>query len=137
MPSLFDEIDALSQAAIEEQTGEPVAFIGMISGDYTRAPDPARPEQTGLATVSISPRTGRVADGIQGRSSSGSQRAFPSAELWMSAAAFAGLDWEPVKDDKVVVSPGEAGAAEYTVSGVYPMDHGDVQIILSRGGREA
>lgn len=137
MPSKFDEIDAAAQAVIEDRMGEPMQFIGMVGGDYSRAEDPARPAQTATAMVAVSPRVGLVADGIQGQRSSSTSRAYSSNELWMSAAEFSALDWVPKKDDKVVIRPGEAGEREFTVSGVYPMDHDDVQIILAEGGRDA
>ena len=137
MPSAFDAIDAAGQAVIADRLGEAVTFIGMTSGDYSRAADPARPAITATAVVSLSPRTGKVADGIQGRSSSGTARVFSSSELWLAAAEFAALDWTLKKDDVAVVKPGEAGERRFTVSGVYPMDHGDVQVILSEGERTA
>ena len=137
MPSKIDEIDAAAQTVIEDRMGEPVQFIGMVGGDYSRAADPARPAQDATATVAVSPRVGQVADGIQGQRSSGTSRVFSSNELWMSATAFAALDWPPKRNDKVVIRPGEAGEREFTVSGVYPMDHDDVQIILAEGGRGA
>lgn len=133
MPSKFDDIDALAQAVIEAEAGETVTLVGMESGEFVRTEDPARPAQTCTAVVSTVPNIGRVSDGIQGRSTSGSNRNFSSSELWMSASAFAGLDWEPFKDDKVVTGSG-ATEKSFKISGVYVLDHGDVQIILSPGG---
>lgn len=137
MASVFDSIDALAQDVIEGQTGEEVSFVGMETGEYVRTADPERPAQTSTAVVSQVPKTGHVSDGIQGRSSTRAARSFASSELWMSAASFAALDWAPVKDDKVILAPGGPGEAAYTISGVYPLEQGDVQIIINAGGRDA
>ncbi len=135
MASPFDEIDAAGQAVIAAHLGEAVTFTGMIGGDYSNAPDPYRPPLTVTAVVALSPRTGAMAEGIQGRSSAGSARVHTSSELWISAADFAAMAWRPKTNDRATVRPGEAGEREFTVSAVLPMDHDDVQVILSEVGR--
>jgi hypothetical protein len=133
MPSPFDEIDAAGQAVISQRLGEGVLFSGTIGGDYSSAPDPARPAQMVRAVVALSPRIGKVSDGIQGRSSSGATRISSSSELWISVADWAAVQWVPKQGDTVTIRPGETGEREFTISAVMPMDHDDIQIILSEG----
>jgi hypothetical protein len=134
MASLFDAIDAAGQAVISDRVGEAVTFIGMMEGEYSRNPDPMRPRQDAVAVLAISPRIGRLAEGIQGRSSTGAARAHLNNELWMTAEAFAELAWRPKRDDVVLV--GEGGAREFSISAVLPLVQGDVQILLNEGRRD-
>lgn len=131
MASPFDEIDAAGQAAISDRLGEAIAFIGMAGGDYSHAPDPARPQISATAVTAISPRMGKVADGIQGRSSTGAARTHDNSELWLTRAEFDGLAWRPKRDDIALIDPGTDAERRFIISAVMPLGFGDVQIILS------
>lgn len=136
MASPFDEIDAAGQAAINVNLGEAVAFLGKVSSDYSQGDDLGRPQQVTTAVVSKSPRMGKVADGIQGRSSSGAARTHDSSELWLDRVAVAALDWMPKRDDVVIVDPDGDAPERYTIAAVYPVDQGDLQIVINEMGQE-
>ena len=133
MASPFDEIDAAGQAVIEERAGEAVTFIGMSSGDFSSGPDPDRQAQRTKAITALSPRMGKVADGIQGRGSTGSSRTYMNNEILVTSAAFSALSWKPKRGDVVVVDIGTLTERRFTVSAVLPAGFGDVQITLSEG----
>lgn len=133
MASPFDAIDAAGQAAIAKRLGEAVAFIGMKGGDYSSGPDPERLQQDATAITAISPRMGKIADGIQGRSSTGSSRTHNHSEILLTEADFAALEWEPKRDDVVLIDPRTQKERRFTISAVLPGEFGDVQIILSEG----
>lgn len=137
MASPFDAIDAAGQAAIAERLGEAVTFIGMTGGDYSVATDPERPAQIATAITAISPRVGKVADGIQGRSSTGAARTHTNSELLVTDAHFEALEWEPKRDDVVVIDIGTPKERRFTIATVLPCEFGDVQIILSEGSKTA
>lgn len=134
MASPFDEIDAAGQAAISDRLGEAIAFIGMTGGDYSHAPDPERPQIEAVAVTALGTRMGKVADGIQGRSSTGAARTHGHSELWMTRADFEGLDWKLRKDDIALIDPGTDAERRFKVGAVYPSDFGDVQIVVSEEG---
>lgn len=134
MASPFDEIDAAGQAAIADRLGEAIAFIGMKGGDYSHGPDPARPQIEAVAVTALSPRSGKVADGIQGRSSTGSTRTHGNSELWMTRADFDGLAWNPKRDDIALLDPGTDAERRFKIAAVYPFGMGDVQIIINEEG---
>ena len=133
MASPFDAIDAVAQGVITERLGEAITFVGMLSGDFTQTPDPEKPEQTVLAVIALSPRTGEISDGLIGRSSSGSHRTHTRSELWVEKARFEGLSWRPARDDLAIINPGTTGEQRYPITAVLPMDQGDVQILLGEG----
>lgn len=136
MASPFDEIDAAGQAAIADRLGEAIAFIGMTGGDYSHAPDPARPQIDAVAVTALSPRPGKAADGIQRRSSTGSARTHGNSELWMTRADFDGLAWRPKRDDVVLIDPGADAERRFKIAAVYPFGLGDVQIVINEEGGE-
>lgn len=136
MASPFDAIDAAGQAVIADRLGEAVSFVGMLDGEYSRNPDPMRPQQVATAVVALSPRAGKVADGIAGRSSTGAARTHINSEIWMTAADFAALAWKPRRDDVVLIDAGTPAERRFSVSAVMPLEQGDVQFLLSEGGRE-
>lgn len=135
MASPFDEIDTAGQAVIEDRLGEAVTFIGMTGGDYSTRTDDTRPAMTVQAVVAISPRSGGVSESIQGRGSTDTSRAYMNSEIMMIKATFEALDWEPVRNDVVVIDAGTPKERRFTVSAVLPSEFGDVQIKLS-GGRK-
>ena len=136
MASPFDAIDAAGQAVIADRLGEAVAFIGMLDGEYSRNPDPMRPQQKATAVVALSPRAGKVAEGILGRSSTGAARTHMNSEMWMTTADFAALEWEPRRDDVVLVDAGTDTERRFSISAVMRLEQGDVQFLLSEGGRD-
>lgn len=136
MASLFDAIDTAGQAVITDRLGEAVTFIGMLDGEYSRSLDPMRPRQEATAVMALSPKLRKVAEGISGRSSTGATHRHMNCEMWMSTADFAALDWEPRRDDVVLVDAGTDAERRFSISAVMPLEQGDVQFLLSEGGRD-
>jgi len=131
MASLFDEIDASSQAVTEEVFGEAVRIEPRVASQYTeRATDPTRPAKDVVAVVSF----GIASDNFIGqrtgvRIDTSSKIALRTAEVWMSAASYAALGYEVQKQDAVVMTD-QAGQPVYSVSRVTP-DAGGVTLILT------
>jgi len=133
MASIFDEIDAAGQAAINDHLGEAVIFYGMKSSDYAEAADPDREPQEVKAIYSASPGAGRVSEGVKGKSQSAATRSHSNDELWISAATAAAMAWIPQRNDEVVINP-ETEAKRLVISAVNPIDNGDYQVLASRRG---
>lgn len=132
MASPFDALDAAAQAQITKRLGEAITIIGMGGGKYSEAaPDPDRPAQSVQAIIAISPRNVKVADGIQGRSSTGASRNHQNSEVLIPTNVFETLAWRPVQDDAVVIDVGTAKERRFVVSSILPLDHGEVQLLLS------
>lgn len=131
MPSHFDEIDAAGQAAIAEFLSEGIDLVGMIGGEYSHAPDPARPVQSSVGVPSVAPATGDLRGRTRGSEISGaSQIATGSCEMWMAAEAVAALVWVPRRGD-VVILKHRAGLPRFFITAAFPGDFGDLQILMA------
>ncbi|SOC47702.1 hypothetical protein SAMN05892877_13235 [Rhizobium subbaraonis] len=131
MPSLFDEFDRQVQVDISEQTGEGIRLFGMVGGDYSHGPDPAREAADTVATVSISPRTADLRGQMRGTELSGAaQFASLSSELWIDHVGAAALPWKPRRNDVVELT--ERGAQRCTITAVFP-ESGGLLIQFAQG----
>ena len=134
MATAFDRASAKAEGVILGKLGEAVAFLGQSGGDFTVAADPMRPRLDTVAVVALSSRSGAVADGIQGRGSTGSERAHGFNELWMQRSVFDALDWAPRKNDIVLVAPDQPSERRFQIAAVYPLERSDVQIVINEVG---
>lgn len=131
MPSPFDAIDAAAQAAVDRLFGEGIRVIPRSGdGNYAGAPDAARPVREGVRAT-VARAAGAKATDYSGSQRNGSAVASMPAEIWIDAAAYAGLgyeikrgDWIELTDD-ILASP-----PRFHVAAVHRGDNGDAQIIL-------
>lgn len=133
MPSPFGDIDKAAQAAMTATFGEGIRLVGMTGGDYSRSPDPARPEQAATAVVSDAPTSSDIQGQRRGSEFTGmTVISSVETEAWLDATQTASLLWHPTKGD-VLIRDEMAGSPRYTVSAAYAGDYGDLTLTLTQG----
>ena len=132
MASPFDEIDRLAQVAISAEIGEAIILVAMTGGEYSSGIDPEKEFHETFATVSLSPRTGDMRGSVKGSEMQGSTTfATMASELWIDHATAAALPWQPKRNDVAILL--DRGGARYTITAVFPMEGGELQILIAAG----
>lgn len=123
MTSLFDELEADSQAATEGVFGEVVRIEPRRAGasQYREAPaDPDRPVRDVTACVSVENGMDSIKGARVGTDLHGSTQFVRSlTQFWLSAEAYASLGYAVVKQDRVVRSE-HAGKPRFVVTRAVP-----------------
>lgn len=131
MPSLFDEIESASQAAITSVFGGGIRVLPM-AGDknYGGGPDPARAAVEIVATFASAPTIGAI--DYSGTQKNGADSALAHAEIWIDRAALAAMPYRPRRGDKIEILNGVTPPPVFVVAAAEPGDHGDMRIVLAR-----
>ncbi|MGD9714748.1 MAG: hypothetical protein AB7V46_22210, partial [Thermomicrobiales bacterium] len=103
MALLFDELDALAQAAVNLVFGEPIRLVPRRGSQYSaRQADPDRPARNVVGVYSVSPRTDHLAGQRNGAELSGTTKlAGVLGEIWLSTDVVAGLGYPIRRGDAV------------------------------------
>lgn len=131
MPSLFDEIEAASQAAIDAVFGDGnVRIVPQAqSSNYWGGSDPARMPMNIRATFSAAPMVGK--GDYPDTRRDGSDLSLAPAELWIERGAAAAIPYTLKRGDKIEISRGSGGPRIYTIAVPEYGDHGDIRILLA------
>jgi hypothetical protein len=128
MPSLFDEIEAASQAAITYVYGDGIRIRPMKGdGNYGGSPDPNRPVKEVAATFSSAPNVGAI--DYPGTQSNGAPAALSPSEIWIDRAQALTIGYELKRGDVIERVP---SGASYRVAQAEAGDHGDIRVVLVR-----
>lgn len=125
MPSPFDALDALTQAAVDKAFGD-VVQVQPQTGDlnYGGGADPGRPVRNLRMTVG---RAGDVRNSDYPASNrDGAPAVTTQSEGWVERPAYLALGYELRRGD-VILSAGR----RLVVAAVHAGDFGDVQIVFS------
>ena len=131
--SIFDDLDALTSAAVKGVFAEPAHLRPRLSAQYAeRAADPDRAEVTVHGIFSAGP----VKDDLRGQARVGqmsgtTKLASTAAEFWIAKAQVAALTALPANGDTVTLTS-RAGSPVYAISAVRHTDMGDLTLILVR-----
>jgi len=131
--SIFDDLDALTSAAVKDVFAEPAHLRPRRSTQYAeRAVDPDRAEVTVHGVFSAGP----VKDDLRGQARGGqmsgtTKLGSTAAEFWIAKAQVAALTALPANGDTVTLTSRE-GSPVYAISAVHHTDMGDLTLILVR-----
>ena len=131
--SIFDDLDALTSAAVKDVFAEPAHLRPRLSAQYAeRAVDPDRAEVTVHGIFSAGP----VKDDLRGQARGGqmsgtTKLTSTAAEFWIAKAQVAALTALPAKGDMITFTS-RAGSPVYAISAVHHTDMGDLNLILVR-----
>lgn len=130
MPSFFDQIEAVSQAAVTSIFGDVIRIIPR-SGDlnYGGGNDGSRQPVEVAATFSSAPTV--VATDYPGTQRNGAETIMAPSEIWIDRAVVVSIPYALRKGDHIVLI-GAPGAPKFTVLAAEPGDHGDVRVTLTK-----
>ena len=129
--SIFDDLDALTSAAVKDVFAEPAHLRPRLSAQYAeRAVDPDRAEVTVHGVFSAGP----VKDDLRGQARGGqmsgtTKLASTAAEFWIAKAQVDALSALPAKGDTITLTS-RAGSPVYAISAAHHTDMGDLNLIL-------
>jgi len=131
--SIFDDLDALTSAAVKDVFAEPAHLRPRLSAQYAeRAVDPDRAEVTVHGIFSAGP----VKDDLRGQARGGqmsgtTKLTSTAAEFWIAKAQVDALTALPAKGDAITLIS-RVGSPVYAISAVHHSDMGDLNLILVR-----
>ena len=131
--SIFDDLDALTSAAVKDVFAEPAHLRPRLSAQYAeRAVDPDRAEVTVHGIFSAGP----VKDDLRGQARGGqmsgtTKLTSTAAEFWIANSQVDALTALPAKGDTITLTS-RAGSPVYAISVIHHTDMGDLNLILVR-----
>lgn len=129
MPSLFDELESTSQAAITTVFGDGIRIRPMKeAGNYGGGPDPDRAVVETVGTIGSAPNTGKL--DYPGTRADGADAALAPSEIWLDRAAVAAIGYALKRGDQIetISTP----VRKFVIASADPGEHGDLRIVLTK-----
>lgn len=129
MPSLFDEIESASQAAITTVFGDGIRIRPMkAAGNYGGGADPDRPVVETVGTIGTAPNTAEA--DYPGTRSDGAPAALSPSEIWLDRAVVAAIPYDLKRGD--VIETISSPVRRFVVATAERGDNGDMRIVLAK-----
>lgn len=131
MPSLFDTIEAASQAAIDAVFGDGnVRIVPQAqSSNYGGGDDPARMPMDIRATFSAAPMNAK--GDYPNTRRDGTDLALSPAELWIERGAAAAIPYALKRGDKILIFSGTGDPRSFSIADPQYGEHGDIRLLLA------